>query len=109
MSNKNKTDKIDFEQFLNKALKSHGFLFPETDEQMDKFLENLEDVDLPDELNDPMNIFPTHKNKLTLNTILSDDSDYEETWAIAARSGNEITNEVKEQMRKDREEAERKQ
>ena len=107
MKGNNKTNKIDFEQFLNESLKSHGFLFPETDEQMDKFLANVEDVDLPEELKDPMSIFSSHKKTIQFSIPSFDDSEAESTWAIAARGGNEITKDVEEQMRKDREEAER--
>lgn len=109
MKGKNITEKIDFEQFLNESLKSHGFLFPETDEQMDKFLESVEAEDLPEELNDPMSIFSTQKRELSFNIPLIDNSEAEDNWAIAARGGNEISDTVMEQMKRDREEAERKQ
>ena len=35
----------DFELYLDNALKSYGYLFPETDEQMTVFEENMENMD----------------------------------------------------------------
>ena len=43
----------DFENFLKNELKSYGYLFPTTDEQMSTFEENMEDIPLPKELESP--------------------------------------------------------
>ena len=43
----------DFEAYLENALKSHGYLFPTTDEQMSVFEENIDYIPLPKELESP--------------------------------------------------------
>jgi len=93
---KNKRNEVDFEDYLTDALKSHGYLFPETDEQVAAFEKNVEEADVPEELDSPDFIFETES------------SETEKNWAIAARVGKEIPDDVLEKMKKDKKEARKK-
>ncbi|MFA5649546.1 MAG: hypothetical protein WC914_00170 [Proteiniphilum sp.] len=44
---------VDFEDRLSDMLKSHGYLFPETDKQMDKFEKSMEWLPVPEEMETP--------------------------------------------------------
>lgn len=44
---------VDFEDRLSDMLKSHGYLFPETDKQMDKFEKSMEVLPVPEGLETP--------------------------------------------------------
>jgi len=98
---------IDFEMYLAHTLKSHGYMFPETDEQMAVFEEGMEYHPVAEELNSPELVFnPDHKKKTYRKKItpLDDDSENKKNWAIAAREGKDIPHEMLEQMKKDRDE-----
>ncbi len=47
------SEDLDFEDRLSDALKSHGYLFPETDKQMDKFEKSMEMLPVPEGLETP--------------------------------------------------------
>ena len=107
MKEKINIQKIDFEVYLENALKSHGYLFPETDEQLAVFESNMDYTPIPEELNSTETVFnmkrekKSYKNKI----ITALDADDERKWSIAARDGKNISPEVKAQMKKDREAA----
>lgn len=48
---------IDFEVFLDNALRSYGYLFPVKDKQMDVYEKNVELKELPSELRTPSFVF----------------------------------------------------
>lgn len=63
MTKKIKIQDADFEAYLANALKSHGYLFPTTDEQMSFFEENIDYIPLPKELESPDFVFEETREK----------------------------------------------
>lgn len=100
---------IDFELYLDNALKSYGYLFPETDEQMSIFEENMGEISLPKELDSPNFIFNSERKVFKRKAVAFDNSEGENNWAIAARDGKDIPDNILEKMKKDKEEAKKKQ
>ncbi len=100
---------IDFDTYMDNALKSHGYLFPETDEQMTIFEKNIVDIPLPKEFESPEFVFNGKRRVYAQKKILIDNSVGERNWAIAARGGNEIPEEILAKMKRDKEEAKKKQ
>lgn len=100
---------VDFEVYLNNALKSHGYLFPETDEQISIFEENMDQVPIPEDLNSPDFVFKSKRRIIKKNPVVFDNSEGEKNWAIAARDGKDIPSDILEKMKKDKEEAKKKQ
>lgn len=109
MTKKMNIHDTDFDVFLDNALKSYGYLFPTTDEQMSIFEENMEDIPLPEELESPNFVFEGKRRAFKQTTINIDNSVGERNWALAAREGKEISEETLAKMRKDKEEAKKKQ
>lgn len=100
---------IDFEAYLDNALKSYGYLFPLTDEQMSVFEENMENIPLPENLESAKCIFEGKKRKMPPVTVIINNTEGERNWAIAAREGKEIPEDILAKMKKDKEEAKKKQ
>jgi len=98
----------DFEAYLENALKSYGHLFPTTDEQMSVFEDNMENIPLPEELESPDFVFKGKKQTFKQKTIVFDNSEGERNWALAARDGKEIPEDILAKMKKDKEEAKKK-
>lgn len=110
MENKAKIYDEDFEGYLGNALKSYGYLFPTTDDQMSCFEGNLEEFPLPEELESPDFVFAKKENKKLEKTyIIPDNSEAERNWALAAREGKDIPENIFLKMKKDKEEAKKKQ
>jgi hypothetical protein len=103
------TEDMDFEKYLNSALKQYGYLFPETDSQMAVLEKNLENVPLPEEFETPDFVFTGERRKHNPVVITIDNSEGEKNWAIAARDGKNISDDVWTKMKSDKEEARKKQ
>jgi hypothetical protein len=99
------TENMDFERCLNNLLKQYGYLFPETDSQMAVIENNLENAPLPKEFETPDFVFTGKYRKHNPTVISIDNSEGENNWAIAARDGRNISDDVKAQMKFDKEEA----
>jgi DNA-binding response OmpR family regulator len=108
MTKKANIHEADFEAFFDNALKSHGYLFPETDEQMSIFEENMDDIPLPEEFQNPDFVFDAKKRTFKRKMVIIDNSEAEMNWALAAREGKVITDEMRAKMKKDKEEAKNK-
>lgn len=100
---------VDFEVYLDNALKSHGYLFPETDEQISIFEEDMDQMPIPEDLNSPDFVFKSTRRITKKSPVVFDNSEGEKNWAIAARDGKDIPNDILEKMKKDKEEAKKKQ
>lgn len=109
MKKKLNIQEIDFELYLDNALKSYGYLFPETDGQVSIFEKNIEEVPFPKELDSPDFVFKSERKTFIRKPMLFDNSEGENNWAIAARDGKEIPLDILEKMKKDKEEAKQKQ
>lgn len=108
MNKKINIHSVDFETYLENALKSYGYLFPTTDKQMSIFEENMENISLPEELESPDFVFENRKQTFKQTTFVIDNTDGERNWAMAAREGKEIPENILAKMKKDKEEAKKK-
>jgi len=109
MKKKVNIQEIDFEVYLDNALKSYGYLFPETDEQISTFEENMDQISIPEDLDSPDFVFKFERRIFLKNPIFFDNPEGEKNWAIAARDGKDIPSDILEKMAKDKEEAKKKQ
>ena len=100
---------VDFEVYLENALKLYGYLFPTTDEQMSVFEENVKDIPLPEKFDSPDFVFENKKQQFKRKGIVLDNSVGERNWALAAREGKEIPEDILAKMKRDKEEARKKQ
>jgi hypothetical protein len=103
------TENMDFERQLNNILKQYGYLFPDTDSQMTVFEKNLENVPLPKEFETPDFVFTEKRKQQKPKVISIDNSEAETNWAIAARDGKEITDDIWAKMKLDKENARKEQ
>jgi hypothetical protein len=104
----NEKDDPEFNDSLLDSMKRAGYVFPETEEELEYLIEkfNKSKIVLPDELNDPILILK--QGLLTVKTDFSSstDEDVDINLAQAAREGGTIEEDVKSQMNKDRKAAE---
>ena len=108
MTKKIKIQDSDFEAYFENALRSHGYLFPTTDEQMSVFEESIDYIPLPKELESPDFVFEDKKQTLKKRVIAIDNSEGERNWALAAREGKDIPEDMLAKMKRDKEEAKKK-
>jgi hypothetical protein len=106
MSNKNKTS----DHTLYQALKQHGLIVPDKEEDVDAFEEAISHLDippLPKHLENPSDFMdkPYSRPQKILSTLVQQDSF---NLARAARDGKKIPSSVLEKMRKDRDNAQKK-
>ena len=104
----NYQNKADQEKAFHKALKSYGYIFPETDEELQNFEISISKMkfDIPDKFSNPLTILSTGKIKKVNEFNTFYDEEVEENLAQAAREGSNIPDEVWIQMEKDRKNAE---
>jgi len=102
------TENMDFERKLNIALKQYGYLFPETDSQIAVLEKNLVDVPLPEEFETSDFVFSGKQRRHTSTVIPFNNSEGENNWAIAARDGKEIPDNIRAKMKADKEDARKK-
>ncbi len=99
----------DFEKVFVKSLKSYGYLFPTTDEEVEAF-ENEHDINsikLPKSLQNPSEILKKGRaNTITKKEAQIIDLNTAESMRMAARKGEDIPEDVMKKMIKDREDAE---
>jgi hypothetical protein len=104
-----KMDEI-IENAFVKSLRQHGFLFPatQTDLEAIKNKKEIGEVPLPSDLENPMQIIERGKIKSISSGDFPDNSEVEENLARAAREGKDIPDDVKNQMKKDKDSSKRK-
>lgn len=111
MKRKIDIDKFDFEAYTSNALKAYGFLFPDNDDQMSIYEQSMGTNSLPAELENPLFVLGSRKPscapKIKIDLLRNDEN--EGAWAIAAREGKDIPNNIWEQMKRDKEAAKKKQ
>jgi len=107
-SNTGNDNEISHELYL--LLKASGLAFPDTEEELKQLLAHSRknSSPIPSGLDDAASILKRGLLKLTESLDSSTDKEIEENLAQAAREGNQIPEEVKEQMKRDREESEKK-
>lgn len=98
------------EKAFHKALKSYGYLFPETEAELQSFEESISKMkfQIPDKFNDPIAILKAGKISNVSQFNSFNDEEIEEHLAQAAREGSDIPEDVRAQMEKDRKDAEEK-
>lgn len=104
-----KTDKINFEEEFEKALRSYGYGFPETEDEVAKFEEKMDNMDTPTlpPLENPSEILKKGKiQKFGLSHSLRVDRSATQNLARAAREGKSISEATKKKMLEDRKRAE---
>jgi hypothetical protein len=98
------------EKAFFKALKKYGYIFPESEEELKLSEENISmmDLEIPDKLDDPLEILKVGRIEKVSGFNSFYNVELEENLAQAAREGSNITDDVWEQMEKDRKKEENK-
>ncbi len=98
-----------FEVEVASALRSTGHLFPQTDREMDYFLEHAENVPLPEKYRTPDFLFTdriSSVERMEIKTI--DITGTAKTWAMAARNGKELPRSILDKMKEDKKNSQKK-
>jgi len=98
----------EFEHYVNKGLKSLGYAFPETDEQMSVFEKRIGTHSLPEEFQSPDFVFNNERKAPIISFQKQINETAEKNWAIAARDGKDIPDDILAKMKTDRENARKK-
>lgn len=92
----------DFNKKLNNSLKSFGFLFPENEKQLESFLKEIQNIEIPENIKNFSEDFSFKREELT-KIILKDEERLATNYlAQAARKGGEIPQSILKKMEKDR-------
>lgn len=102
---KNIIDDINFEESIQNSLKSYGYLFPDSDEQMEICEEEIDIIDLPEKFSTPNFVFNGDKVKKPTPVKQLDNNADERNWAIAARDGENLPQSILDKMKRDKENA----
>jgi hypothetical protein len=110
-SKKNKTSEegSNLEQLVHEALLRNGWVIPQTVEEVLKVQDDFPDENeqLPDALKDPYTVLNRSTERAKRVSALSlPDQESQEVMGRAARLGGEISSEVEERMKRDRQAAE---
>ena len=98
----------DFDNILENSLRSQGYLFPENDQQMELFEKNIGQCNIPDKFISPEFVFEGKRKEFNKKKLIIQKVEDDVNWSIAAREGKELSEEIKLQMIKDREETRKK-
>jgi hypothetical protein len=98
----------EFEHYVNRKLKSLGYIFPETDEQMAIFEKRVGNHPLPEEFHSPEFVFKNERKVISFSLKPEVNETAEKNWAIAAREGKNIPDDILDKMKTDRENARQK-
>ena len=95
-----KSNKNNFEQDLYSILKRYGYLFPTTEEEVERFekLHGSTDIEMPEKFKSPDNIISSLKS----GSGKSSEEEIEKSYSMAARGGKKLSPDILKQMRKDR-------
>ncbi|NOQ76046.1 MAG: hypothetical protein GQ574_28830 [Crocinitomix sp.] len=106
MRNSDKNIGNEFENEFEKSLRSLGYLFPCSDDEVDFFEDNFEIEAVPDHF--PKAVEIIRKPKRTLNlTHNKDETKWSENLGRVARNGKGFSPEVLKKMKEDRDNAEK--
>jgi len=98
-----KLQNTNFEAELSSALKSAGYIFPTTDKEAEYFLEQSEDIDVPDKYKTCNFIFDESDRALDIiKGTHVDNQKAKQNWAIAARHGRNIPQDILDKMKHDK-------
>jgi len=106
MSDKNETLKNDFEDSFEKSLKSLGYLFPTTEDEVEAFEKNNKIEEVPDNYSSASNLLSKSKQTSISRKLDLKTNNSIENLARAARKGSDIPEDILKKMKSDRDEAE---
>ncbi len=106
MTDKNNTLKNDFEDSFKKSLKSLGYLFPTTEDEVVSFEENNIIEDVPENYLSASELLSKFKQTSINKKIHLVVNKSTENLAMAARKGGNISDEILKKMKLDRDKAE---
>lgn len=100
----------EFEKIVLKSLKSYGYLFPTSDDEVESFEKEVDvnAVELPDNLKDPMEILKKGRiNSISKKEGKTINMEIANKMKMAARKGEGIPKEILDKMKEDRENTEK--
>jgi hypothetical protein len=106
MTDKNETLKNDFEDSFEKSLKSLGYLFPSTQDEVEAFEKNNKIEEVPDNYSDASNLISKSKQTSISKKLDISINKSSENLARAARKGIDIPEDILKKKKSDRDEAE---
>lgn len=96
----------DFEDSFEKSLKSLGYLFPSTENEIESFELNNKLEEIPENYCNPIDLISKSKIQLPNIKNIIDFNKSIDNLARAARNGSEIPNDIINKMKSDRDKAE---
>lgn len=99
----------DFEKVFKKSVKSYGYLFPTTDDEVEAFEKehNITSIELLESLQNPLQLLKKGRvTSITKKETKIIDFNIAESMKMAARKGESIPEEILRKMEKAREDAE---
>jgi len=106
MSDINDTLKNNFEDSLEKSLKSLGYLFPSTEDEVEAFEKNNKIEEVPVHFSSASTLLSKSKHTSINKKIKTAANKSSENLARAARNGNNISEDIIKKMKSDRNHAE---
>lgn len=102
--NRNDAGNDRFEENLDWSLKVHGFVFPESDNEVEEFRQKTMGKinPLPHELQDPRAVFKRKSTPAVRRFEIQRSNEFVENLAMAAREGKAIPADVLQRMEEDR-------
>ena len=105
MSDKNENIKNDFEDSFEKSLKSLGYLFPSTEDEVEAFEKGNKIEQTPDNFPSALELVSKNKHTSISKIIDIGINKSSENLARAARKGNDISEDIIKKMKSDRDKA----
>lgn len=96
----------DFEDSFEKLLKSIGYLFPSTENEVDSFEANNKLEEIPENYCNPIDLISKSKIHLPTSQNIIDFNKSVDNLARAARNGSEIPDDIINKMKPDRDRSE---
>lgn len=106
MTDKKNIFENDFEDSFEKSLKSLGYLFPSTENEVDLFEGNNNLEEIPEKYFNPIDLLSKSKYHLPNTKLIIDFDNSVDNLARAARNGSEIPYDIINKMKSDRDKAE---
>lgn len=106
MTDKKNLFENDFEDSFEKTLKSLGYLFPSTENEVDSFETNNKLEEIPENYCNPIDLISKSRIHLPNSKKIIDFKKSVDNLARAARNGSEIPDDIIDKMKSDRDKAE---
>jgi len=106
MTDKKNTLNSDFEDSFKKSLKSLGYLFPTSEDEVDSFVENNKIEEVPENYCSASELLSKSKQTSISKNTQFGVNNSTENLAIAARKGGDISADILKKMKSDRDKAE---